>query len=487
MNFEKEIILLLSSQSSLIYIITDEEKRLEYIVQNISHQLFKSSVYCWDFINGYAQIPNNQNKAIKNPIQAIEVIEKLDSQTPKVFLLKDYHHFFNDISITRKLKNISEWLKTSNNYIIISANSVQIPETLKEYINTINLPLPNPTEIEKELKRLLEITNTENNQYIKILKTAYKGFSINKIRESLSQIIISGISFENSIKQIELEKKRIIQQTDILDFCSSTKDLTDLGGFKNLKLWLQKRKYAFSQKAQNYGLPNPKGVLLVGIQGTGKSLSAKAISKEWQLPLLKLDIGKIFAGIVGESEIRIRKAIEISEQCSPCILWIDEIDKAFTKINYSTDSGTTNRVLGSFLTWLSEKNSKVFIVATSNSLSNLPSEIIRKGRFDEIFFLNLPQLEERTEIFKIHLKKIRPLTWNNYDINQLSEITHQFSGAEIEQVIIEAMYNGFYENREFTTLDIINCINDAIPLAFTDEENINYLQNYMKSGRVRIA
>ena len=284
-----------------------------------------------------------------------------------------------------------------------------------------------------------------------------------------------------------MKKKRIIQQTDILDFCSSTKDLTDLGGFKNLKLWLQKRKYAFSQKAQNYGLPNPKGVLLVGIQGTGKSLSAKAISKEWQLPLLKLDIGKIFAGIVGESEIRIRKAIEISEQCSPCILWIDEIDKAFTKINYSTDSGTTNRVLGSFLTWLSEKNSKVFIVATSNSLSNLPSEIIRKGRFDEIFFLNLPQLEERTEIFKIHLKKIRPLTWNNYDINQLSEITHQFSGAEIEQVIIEAMYNGFYENREFTTLDIINCINDAIPLAFTDEENINYLQNYMKSGRVRIA
>nr|QCI03981.1 hypothetical protein [Antithamnionella ternifolia] len=487
MNFEQEIILLLSSQSSFVYIVTDEEQRLEYIMENISQKIFKSSIYCWDFISGYTQIPNTQYKAIKNPMQALEVIEKLNSETPKLFLLKDYNNFLNDISIIRKIKNITEWLKTSNSYIIISANLVLIPENLREYINLIDLPLPNTQEIEIELNRLINIKNNKKSQYIELLKIAYKGFSINKIRQSLSQIIISGISFENSIKQIEIEKKRIIQQTDILDFYPSLYNLKDLGGFKYLKLWLKKRQYSFSKKAKNYGLPNPKGILLVGIQGTGKSLSAKAISQEWNLPLLKLDIGKIFAGIVGESEIRIRKAIDISEQCSPCILWIDEIDKAFNKNNYSSDSGTTNRVLGSFLTWLSEKESQVFIVATSNSLSNLPSEIIRKGRFDEIFFLDLPTLEERNEIFKIHLKKIRPLTWKQYNINKLSEITNEFSGAEIEQVIIEAMYNGFYENREFTTLDIIKCINQAIPLAFTDQDNINKLKSWVNSGKVKIA
>jgi len=487
MTFEQEIILLLSSQCSLIYVVTDEEKRLENIIQNISTKLFKCPIYSWDFINGYTQIPSNQLKASKNPIEAIETIEKLNSKTPKIFLLKDYHTFLNDINITRKIKNIIEWLKTSESYIIISANSIEIPNTLKEYINLIHLPLPNIQEIELELNRLLKLSNKNENKQIKILKSAYKGFSINKIRESLSYIIVSGISLNNSIQLIEKEKRKIIQQTDILDFYPSTYNLKDLGGFNNLKTWLQKRKYAFSEKAQNYGLPSPKGILLVGIQGTGKSLSAKAIAKEWNVPLLRLDIGKIFAGIIGESEIRTRKAIEISERCSPCILWIDEIDKAFTKMNSSNDSGTTNRVLGSFLTWLSEKNSQVFIVATSNSLSSLPSEIIRKGRFDEIFFLDLPSLVERQEIFKIHLKRIRPITWKNYNIKELSKITQQFSGAEIEQAIIEAMYSGFHENREFTTLDIINCIKESIPLAFTDKKNIEILQDLVNSGKVKLA
>lgn len=234
-------------------------------------------------------------------------------------------------------------------------------------------------------------------------------------------------------------------------------------------------------------MPYPKGILLVGIQGTGKSLSAKAISTEWKLPLFKLDIGKIFAGIIGESEQRIRKAIELSEKCAPCIIWIDEIDKAFTRQNNFNDSGTTNRVMGSLLTWLAEKNKEIFIVATANNLLDLPPELMRKGRFDEIFFLDLPTFTERLQIFQIHLLKIRPLTWFNYDIKYFSKITEGFSGAEIEQIIIEAMYNGFHQNREFTSKDIIESSKTLVPLSFTYKEQISQLQEWAYSGKIRIA
>lgn len=487
MNFEKELILLISSKSSIIYIITEEEQRLENKLTDISKKLFTTSIYVWDFINGYRNECNQTIENSKNPIKALEIIENHTSETPKIFLLKDYHCFLNDTSITRKIKNIATSLKYTNNYIIICAHSIQIPEPLNIYINIIYLHLPNKLEIKEEIRKILLIANADNPEYINILTQIYQGFSIKRIRESLSRIILSKTSIKNSLKQIEYEKRKIIQETNILDFYPSRYKLTEIGGLYNLKNWLKKRAKALSEQAQTYGLPNPKGLLLVGIQGTGKSLSAKAISKEWNLPLLKLDIGKIFASLMGESEIRMRQAIEMSEKCAPCILWIDEIDKAFNKTTLNNDNSTTNRVLGSFLTWLSEKESKVFIVATTNTLSGLPTEIIRKGRFDEIFFLDLPRYKERIEILTIHLKKVRPLTWLDYDIEYLSEITNKFSGAEIEQTITDAMYNSFYENREFTTQDIINSIKEMTPLAFIDKDNVKKLQEWANNGKIRKA
>jgi len=486
MNFETEIILSISSKLSILYIITEEEQRLEYILSKISQKIFKTSIAPWDFINGYSNKANQSQQAIRNPLQALEVIEQYNYNT-KIFLLKDFHVFLNDSSIIRKIKNLKISLKQTNHYIIISAYSKQIPSILSDYIHILNMPLPNEYEIEMEVKKILSMAKINSSERIKSLTSAYKGFSINKIRESLSHIILSNISFDESISYIEQEKRKIIQQTDILDFYPRTHNIKDLGGLYNLKKWLNIRKNAFSDKAQNYGLPHPKGLLLVGIQGTGKSLSAKAISQEWNLPLFKLDISKIFASLVGESENRLRKAIAMSEQCKPCILWIDEIDKAFTKEQSFNDSNTSNRVLGILLTWLSEKKSSVFIVATANSLTSLPTEITRKGRFDEIFFLDLPQYPERTQIFKIHLQKIRPLTWFNYDIDYLSKITNKFSGAEIEQVIIEAMYYSFDESREFTTQDIIKSIKQTVPISFVDQDQIKKLQEWAYSGKVRLA
>lgn len=487
MHFENELKLLLMSQHSLLYIVTDEEERLEYTISKIINRHFNSFIYYWDFIEGYYNNPNNLQKAAKNPLEALEFIEQLNSKTSKIFILKDFHLFMNDIAIIRKLKNIAKKLQKLKCHVIISAPEIQIPALLKNTLTVLIFPLPNIQEIQLELERLFNIMGIDSAKYIQDLALAYKGFPINKIRRSISKFISSDKTMDRIIDYILEEKRQLIEQTDILEFYNCNNKLEDIGGLIHLKSWLIKRSKAFSQQAQNYGLPAPKGILLVGIQGTGKSLSAKAISKQWKIPLLRLDIGKIFAGIVGESEKRMRKMIDLSEQSAPCILWIDEIDKAFSKLSQNTDSGTTNRVLSSFLTWLAEKDTQVFIVATANNIFALPTELVRKGRFDEIFFLDLPNREERANIFQIHLMKIRPLSWKNFDSDYLSSLTNGFSGAEIKQSIIEAMHNAFYEKREFNTVDIEKVIKEFIPLSFTDKSSISALQEWAKLGKVRLA
>nr|YP_010198542.1 hypothetical protein LK037_pgp147 [Gracilaria pacifica]UAD86958.1 hypothetical protein [Gracilaria pacifica] len=490
MSFENDLKLLLSTQNVLIYILNSEEERLEYNINLMIQQNIKKNIYCWNFIDGYYNNPNYLNTALRNPLQAIEFIEQLNFPISTIFLLKDFHVFINDISIIRKIKNVSRYLKQVNSSIIISASEIQIPDLLQNFITVLEFPLPNDNEINVELQRLFQIMNISSSVYSEYcydLILAYRGFSIEKIRMSIVKLLSSNSSVSKLIKNILNEKQQLIEQTDILEFYSVDYSFENVGGLILLKDWLNKRSKAFSKQAKDYGLMSPKGILLVGIQGTGKSLVAKAISGQWKLPLLKLDIGKIFAGIVGKSEERMRNMIRIAEQSSPCILWIDEIDKCFTRLSNYTDSGTTSRVLGTLLTWLAEKDKPIFIIATANQVLSLPPELLRKGRFDEIFFLDLPNLEEREKIFKIHLMKFRPLSWVKYDIKFLSSLTDKFSGAEIEQAIIEAMYNAFYEKREFSTRDIIHVISHFVPLAFTDKVNISAIQNWAASGKIRMA
>nr|YP_009731996.1 hypothetical protein [Gracilaria edulis]QHS70463.1 hypothetical protein [Gracilaria edulis]UAD85526.1 hypothetical protein [Gracilaria edulis] len=491
MSFETDLKLSLYAQNVLIYIITSEEERLEYNLNTIVQHNIKRSMYCWNFIDGYYNNPNYLNKAAGNPLDAINFIEQLDFPSSTIFFLKDFHIFINDISIIRKIKNLSRFLKQVSSSIIISASEMDVPVLLKGFFNILEFPLPNEEEINMELNRLFKIMDINPiiySNYLNDLTLAYRGFSIEKIRESITKLFSLSLSQNNVIKHILNEKHILIKQQNILEFYKVDDSFKDVGGLIYLKNWLNKRSIAFSKQAQDYGLIAPKGILLVGIQGTGKSLVAKAISGQWKLPLLRLDVGKIFAGIVGQSEERMRNVINVAEQFAPCLLWIDEIDKCFTRLNNShVDSGTTSRVLGTLLTWLAEKKQPVFVIATANQVLSLPPELLRKGRFDEIFFLDLPSLEERENIFQIHLMKFRPLSWFKYDIKFLSQLTDQFSGAEIEQAIIEAMYNAFYEKREFSTQDIINVINDFVPLAFTDQVNISAIQNWVISGKIRMA
>ena len=489
MTFNKELNLFLKARYPIIYINTIEEDRVEYIIRKNVKINLKRSIYSWDFIDGYTNNPNNKNFGSRNPLQALELIEQLNSDIPAIFLLKDFNRFLNDLTISRKLRNLGRILKLQPKTIIIIGSELKIPRELQDLITVLQFQLPTENEIVKELERLLKsLKLTIDIQLFEDLTRSCQGLSLERIRRVLSKIIATYKTInDDSISILLNEKKQIISQTEILEYFSGNEKFDNLGGLKNLKEWLKKRQTAFSCQATNYGLPTPRGLLLLGLQGTGKSLTAKAIANDWKLPLLRLDVGKLFGGIIGESESRLREMINLTETVSPCILWIDEIDKAFSNIENKGDSGTSSRVLGTFVSWLSEKTKPVFVIATANNIDLLPLEIIRKGRFDELFFLDLPQQNEREEIFKIHLEEFRPNSWKGFNYKQLAKMTELFSGAEIRQVIIEAMYQAFSEKREFNTKDIKIAITELVPLANIENEQMLKLKKWAASGRIRLA
>ena len=489
MSFLNNFVLLLKARYPIIYISTYEEERVEYIIRYCIKKYVSRTYYSWDFVDGYQGNPNDVGFATKNPLEALELVDKLTSETASIFVLKDYDNFLKDLSITRKLKNLSKALKTQPKNIVIVSSEVNIPDTLREHITLVEFPLPSYNEILEELNRLMTSLQQEiSDEVLFNLATACQGLSLERIRRVLSKVIAQYGEINELTSTIILEeKKQIIQQTQLLEFCTIDKKLEDLGGFDNFKTWLKLRSEAFSQSALDYGLPYPKGLLLVGVQGTGKSIAAKIIAQEWNLPLLRLDFGRLFASLVGQSESRVRKMIEITEALSPCVLWVDEIDKAFAGAQGNGDSGTTSRVLATFITWLSEKTSPVFVVATANNIDAIPPEIIRKGRFDEVFFLGLPNKEERESIFEVHLNKHRPDKLSTFQTSLLSDLSTGFSGAEIEQVVIESMRLGFNERREFTTEDIIISIQNLVPLSRTKSKELKILKEWSESGNVANA
>ena len=486
MNFLNDFVLLLKARYPIIYIVTNEEERIEYLIKYCAKKYVNRTYYSWDFVDGYQGNPNDTGFAARNPLEALDLVDKLTPETASLFVLKDYDNFLKDFSVIRKLKNLSRSLKTQPKNIIIVSSEINIPDSLKEFVTLLEFPLPSYSEILEELNRLTSSLQQDiEPEVVNELAMACQGLSLERIRRVLSKIIAKYGEIDKSSPSLILqEKKQIIQQTQLLEFCLTDKGIGDLGGLDNFKDWLQLRKKAFSQEAVEYGLPYPKGLLLVGVQGTGKSIAAKIIANEWRLPLLRLDFGRLFASLIGQSEQRVRKMIEIAEALSPCILWVDEIDKAFAGAQSSGDSGTTSRVLATFITWLSEKTTPVFVVATANNIYCIPPEILRKGRFDEMFFLNLPTREEREAIFEVHLKKYRPEGVSNFQLPLLGQLSKDFSGAEIEAVVIESMRLGFNENREFNNEDVLISIQNLVPLARTKSKEIDLLKDWAESGNV---
>ncbi|XGB39351.1 MAG: AAA family ATPase [Cyanobacteria bacterium LVE1205-1] len=489
MNFIEEFGLLLRARYPILYIPTREEERVELVLTQLAKIQGGRAVYIWDYVDGYQGNPNDQGFGKRNPLQALELLDKLPSVTAGIFILRDFHRFLEDVAVCRKLRNLARTLKSQPKNIVLLSPQLTIPTDLGDVVTVVDFPLPTTGEIRTEITRLLaNLGQSLDSQLLEDLARSAQGLSMERIHRVLAKAIATHHQLEATDIQLLLEEKRqTIRQTQILDFFPTQETMTDIGGLDNLKEWLLRRGNAFSHQAREYGLPHPRGLLLAGIQGTGKSLTAKAIAHHWHLPLLRLDVGRLFAGLVGESESRTRQMIQIAEALAPCVLWIDEIDKGFAGLDGKGDSGTTNRVFSTFITWLAEKQSPVFVVATANNIEALPTEILRKGRFDEIFFVGLPNQTERQEIFTVHLSRLRPHHGSNFHLERLAYETPDFSGAEIEQTIVEAMHIAFSQNRDFTTDDILEAASQMIPLARTAQGQIRVLQDWAAAGKARLA
>jgi SpoVK/Ycf46/Vps4 family AAA+-type ATPase len=490
----EELDLTIRARYPLLYIVSVEEEPLEKVLLQVANfSQPQRKLLLWDIARGW-----NDSGADRGSVMgALDRIDKADKEVDTLFVLRDLHyilknpHNSSNAPIIRELKNLTKELKRTRKTLLLTSHNLAVPAELSEEVTAIDFPLPDTQEIDYLISQLvapeyLKVSGLAREQLVK----ACQGLSRTRIERILAKALAAKQQVnESDIGEVLEEKKRAILQTGILEFVNSQESLKNVGGLENLKQWVKMRQYAFTEEARRYGIPNPKGVLLAGIQGTGKSLSAKTIAHEWRLPLLRLDAGRLFGGIVGESESRVRQMIQLVEAMAPCLLWMDEIDKAFGNItsNFDGDSGTSRRVFGTLISWMQEKTSPVFIVATANNVRILPAELLRKGRFDEIFFLNLPNQAERQEIFKVHLQRLRPSRLRDFDLIILARKTNNFSGAEIEQVIIDAMYRAFGKRLDFTTEDIVSSIEETVPLAAIAREQIESLKHWAAEAGARTA
>ena len=372
---------------------------------------------------------------------------------------------------------------------------MKIPAELESSVAVVDYELPNRNEVSKIVDKILRslppelpLKIREDEDYRERVIEAALGLTAEEAENVYSKSLVRTRRFD--IDTILSEKKHIIRKSGLLEFYESRSGYDDIGGLEVLKGWLNKRQAAFTKRARDFGLPLPKGILLIGIPGCGKSLTAKAVGAMWQMPLLRLDVGKVFSSLVGSSEENIRKAIKTAEAVAPSILWLDELEKGFSGTGSSgqSDGGTTARVFGSFITWLQEKSSPVFVIATANDVSQLPPELLRKGRFDEIFFVDLPSEEERATISAIHLQR-KNRDPANFNIDKIVKATQGFSGSEIEQAIISALFDAFEfdDGRDINDEILGQAISEIIPLSYTAKEKIDYLREWARARARRAS
>ena len=482
---KEELNILIQAQYPLIYLITPEEERAEQAIDKIAKDNSDyKRVFVWTVTRGmveHGQARQGTQHNTVSPEAAIEwTIRQKDSG---IYIFKDLHPFIEGPVITRWLRDAIASFKGSDKVIILMSPVQTLPIELEKEVVVLDYPLPNLSELNKVLSDRLTKSrgnrlNTETRE--KLLKAAL-GLTKDEAEKVYRKAQVkAGKLTESEVEIVLSEKKQLIRRNGILEYIEEDETINSVGGLEELKRWLKQRSNAFTERAREYGLPQPKGMLILGVPGCGKSLIAKTTSRLWGLPLLRLDMGRVYDGsTVGRSEANLRSALKTAESISPVILFIDELDKAFAGGGGSGDSdgGTSGRIFGSFLTWMQEKKSPVFVMATANRVERLPGEFLRKGRFDEIFFVDLPNSAERRDIFRIHLGKRRSEI-DRFDIEQLTKVSDGFSGAEIEQAIIAAMYDAFAQDREFTQLDIIAAIKATLPLSRTMTEQVTALRDW---------
>ena len=489
----EQLDLLIRSRTPILWIRSLEEERLERVLERAAARLGGRLLLRWDFIAGLRGGPGREGEASRNPLAALDLLSPLPADQGAILLLRDFHRYGEDAAVCRRLRNLAVELRQRPHTLVISAPEWRIPAELEDAVTVLDLPLPDGEEIAALLAEIATASGDPlPRELLEELTAACHGLSEQRVRQLAARALARrGRLGAEDLAEVLEEKRLAIARSELLEYCPSEATPADIGGLEALKGWLEQRHRAFSEEARRYGLPLPRGVLLVGPQGTGKSLTARAIAHGWGMPLLRLDVGRLFAGLVGASEARTREMIQRAEAMAPCVLWIDEIDKGFGLgiggggADGRSDGGTSQRVLASLLTWMAEKRSAVFVVATANAVERLPAELLRKGRFDEIFLLELPRSQERRAILDLQLRRRRPS--HAIPLEVLVDRTEGFSGAELEQTVIEAMHLAFGEGRELGEADLIAAASQVVPLSRTAREQLEALRQWASGGRARPA
>lgn len=502
MTFAEELHLLFRSRIPVVNVVTYDEghvlRELEHVTAHLDDG--EHGLYSWDIADGFVCHRHSRPEFdIKKKTTPDTILTRVDEHNaPATFVLTDFHHVWEAKKTPiRKLRNLARELPQrprAVNLVLITPTHCLPPE-LKQDVAVLECPKPDAEAMDAVLQRIADEHGEDTLRGVtdsfrdKVVESAL-GLSATQAERVFRKAFTSsrrrGLD-EGCIDLIVDEKRAIIRESGALELYPQVEGIDQVGGLDELKTWLGKRRGAFSEAARAYGLDQPKGVALIGIPGTGKSLCAKVTAGLWQLPLLRLDMGAVFGGVLGSSERNIRDAIEISEIIAPCVLWVDEIEKAFA--GSGGDSGTAARVLATFLTWMQEKTSAVFVFATANDESRLPPEFLRKGRFDEVFFLDLPTEEERRAIFEVHLRrKNQSMIRQRFELPAVADATKGFVGAEIEAVVKDAMFSAFMdEARELETDDLLRSVGDMVPLAKSRAEDIERLRRLVLSGQARNA
>ncbi len=476
--------------ASLLHIASYEWERVRGLVIGLSADLHLP-LRVWSQSTGLLRCTFEQttveNDEAVDPLAMLKEIHGSDEAG--VWLLEDFHPFLRDEhhTVLRWLREVARLPNSPRKIVVICTPLPGLPLDLAKEVPTIELPLPGVDD----LREMLE--DTAKNLGVRAvaddaLLDAARGLTVMEARLAFGRAAAELSRLDHSaVPLVSREKERIIKQSEVLEYYPTEARMTDVGGLDQLKVWLDRRGRAFGAGARDFGLDSPKGVLLLGVQGCGKSLLAKAVAATWQFPLLRLDMGKVFGGIVGQSEGNIRNALRVAQALAPCVLWIDEIEKGVAGMGSSdqSDGGTTARVVGTLLTWMQEKRDPVFVVATANRIDMLPPELLRKGRFDEIFFVDLPTRAVREEILSIHLRRKRrdPTT---YDLADLARRSVGFSGAELEEAVREGLFDAFAEGRELATAHVANALDKTFPLSRTMHDQIGSLRQWAKV-RSRLA